>query len=510
MSRVAKTAGPVRPRGKWKTQDGYSTGSPVARDAIGIFDSGVGGLTVMHELVALLPAESFVYLGDTGRYPYGDKSPETVTRYSLENAAFLIEKGIKLLVVACNAASSVALDALRAECRVPVVGVIEPGAKAAVASTSNGRVGVIGTEVTIASGAYTRALKRLRPQLEIYTRACPLFVPLAEEGWTDNEVTHATIALYLGSLRKSGIDALILGCTHYPLLKDAIAGFLGAGSATSGFGRRDCPGGSRDAQGERRAPPARARRGELLRHGRSGPVHQGRPPLPRRARRVGGANRAMSETGQGAAASAAGAAEWLTLLRPDQWVKNLLVFAALIFSKHLLLADSVVLAALAFVSFCCVASASYLMNDVQDAESDRLHPGKRLRPIAAGRVTPATALLVAALLAGGGLAIGLGLGPHFALTIVAYAVLQISYSFVLKDVVIIDVMAIADGLRVAGRRRRRRDRRRRFAVAHDLHVPARVCSSASASGATSCSCSRETPSRIVARCANTARISSIK
>ncbi len=229
MSRVAKTAGPVRPRGKWKTQDGYSTGSPVARDAIGIFDSGVGGLTVMHELVALLPAESFVYLGDTGRYPYGDKSPETVTRYSLENAAFLIEKGIKLLVVACNAASSVALDALRAECRVPVVGVIEPGAKAAVASTSNGRVGVIGTEVTIASGAYTRALKRLRPQLEIYTRACPLFVPLAEEGWTDNEVTHATIALYLGSLRKSGIDALILGCTHYPLLKDAIAGFLGQG-----------------------------------------------------------------------------------------------------------------------------------------------------------------------------------------------------------------------------------------------------------------------------------------
>jgi 4-hydroxybenzoate polyprenyltransferase len=160
----------------------------------------------------------------------------------------------------------------------------------------------------------------------------------------------------------------------------------------------------------------------------------------------------MSETGQGAAASAAGAAEWLTLLRPDQWVKNLLVFAALIFSKHLFLADSVVLAALAFVSFCCVASASYLMNDVQDAESDRLHPGKRLRPIAAGRVTPATALLVAALLAGGGLAIGVRLGPHFALTIVAYAVLQISYSFVLKDVVILDVMAIATGfvLRAVG------------------------------------------------------------
>jgi glutamate racemase len=197
------------------------------RDAIGIFDSGVGGLTVMHQLIEALPAESLVYLGDTGRYPYGNKSPETVTRYSLENAAFLVDKGIKLLVVACNAASSVALGALKAECPVPVVGVIEPGAKAAVARTTNARVGVIGTEVTIASGSYTLSLKRLRSDLEIYTRACPLFVPLAEEGWTDNEVARATIALYLGSLRKSGIDTLILGCTHYPLLKAAIGAFLG-------------------------------------------------------------------------------------------------------------------------------------------------------------------------------------------------------------------------------------------------------------------------------------------
>jgi glutamate racemase len=132
----------------------------VDRDAIGIFDSGVGGLTVMHELVKALPAESFIYLGDTGRYPYGNKSPETVTRYSLENAAFLVEKGIKLLVVACNAASSVALGALRAECRLPIVGVIDPGAKAAAARTENRRVGVIGTELTVGSGAYTRTLKR--------------------------------------------------------------------------------------------------------------------------------------------------------------------------------------------------------------------------------------------------------------------------------------------------------------------------------------------------------------
>jgi glutamate racemase len=199
------------------------------RDAIGIFDSGVGGLTVMHELIGALPYENFVYLGDTGRYPYGNKSPETVTRYSLENAAFLVDKGIKLLVVACNAASSVALGALQAELPVPVIGVIEPGAKAAVSRTQNGRVGVIGTEVTIASGSYTRTLKQLRKDLEIYTRACPLFVPLAEEGWTDNEVAKATIALYLRSLQKSGIDTLILGCTHYPLLKAAIGEYLGAG-----------------------------------------------------------------------------------------------------------------------------------------------------------------------------------------------------------------------------------------------------------------------------------------
>src|ERR1051325_6585040 len=138
------------------------------RDAIGIFDSGAGGLRVMHELLEALPGESFIYLGDTGRYPYGNKSPETVTRYSLENAAFLVDKGIKLLVVACNAASSVALGALQAELPVPVIGVVEPGAKAAVARTTNGRVGVIGTEVTIASGSYTRSLKQLRKDLEIY------------------------------------------------------------------------------------------------------------------------------------------------------------------------------------------------------------------------------------------------------------------------------------------------------------------------------------------------------
>jgi glutamate racemase len=198
------------------------------RDAIGIFDSGVGGLTVMHRLMEALPGENLVYLGDTGRTPYGTKSAETVTQYAIENAEFLLGKGMKLLVVACNTMSAVALDAVRRRCDVPVVGVIDPGAKAAIERTRSGRVGVIGTEATIASGAYTRALRSLRPKLEIYTRACPLFVPLAEEGWTDNEVASATVAVYLESLRRSGIDVLILGCTHYPLLRGVIAAFLGA------------------------------------------------------------------------------------------------------------------------------------------------------------------------------------------------------------------------------------------------------------------------------------------
>src|SRR5207249_8015926 len=200
-----------------------------AGDAIGIFDSGVGGLTVLHALAETLPAERLFYLGDAGRHPYGTKSGETVARYSLENAEFLLEKGIKLLVVACNTASAVALDALRSRCRVPVVGVIEPGARAAAERTRNQRVGVIGTEATIASGAYTRALRALRPTLEIYTRPCPLLVPLAEEGWLDGPVPRGVAETYLATLRKSGIDTLILGCTHYPLLRPLIADVMGPG-----------------------------------------------------------------------------------------------------------------------------------------------------------------------------------------------------------------------------------------------------------------------------------------
>lgn len=199
--------------------------------AIGVFDSGVGGLTVLQKITDLLPHEHLIYLGDTGRYPYGNKSADAVRRYSLENTQFLVDKGIKMLVVACNTAAAVGLDLLGEHFAIPVVGVIEPGARQAVKQTRNGKVGVIGTEATIASGAYTQALRRLDKNLEIYTRACPLFVPLAEEGWVANAVAREAAAIYLTSLKHSGIDTLLLGCTHYPLLEDIIAHIMGPGVA---------------------------------------------------------------------------------------------------------------------------------------------------------------------------------------------------------------------------------------------------------------------------------------
>jgi glutamate racemase len=197
--------------------------------AIGVFDSGIGGLTVLKELVEALPAEDFIYLGDTARLPYGTKSAEVILRYSRENTEFLLAKGIKLLVIACNTASAVALHEIARDTIVPVTGVIEPGARAAAAASRSGKIGVIGTEATIASGAYTRALQQLRPGVEIYTRACPLLVPLVEEGWTDNTIAEQTVAYYLESLKTSGIDTLLLGCTHYPLLRDLFRRVLGPG-----------------------------------------------------------------------------------------------------------------------------------------------------------------------------------------------------------------------------------------------------------------------------------------
>lgn len=203
------------------------SGIPVTDRPVGVFDSGVGGLTVLKALSARLPKETLLYLGDTARVPYGSKSPATVTGYAIETGDFFADRGVKIMVVACNTTSAVALDLLRARYPVPVVGVIEPGARAAVRATRRGRIGVIGTEATIASGAYARALRDIEPNVEIFTRACPIFVPLAEEGWTDNEVARRTVALYLASLRRSGIDTLILGCTHYPLLRAAIEAYMG-------------------------------------------------------------------------------------------------------------------------------------------------------------------------------------------------------------------------------------------------------------------------------------------
>jgi len=195
--------------------------------SIGIFDSGVGGLTVLREIMQVLPQEDTLYFGDTARVPYGTKSPETVTRYASEIAAFLVKRDIKLLVVACNTASAVALPTLKRQLAIPVVGVIEPGARRAVEVTRSGRIGVIGTAGTIRSSAYTRAIKRLRPDIEVLTRSCPLFVPLAEEGWTDNQIARLTAETYLHELKEAHVDTLVLGCTHYPLLKPMIADVMG-------------------------------------------------------------------------------------------------------------------------------------------------------------------------------------------------------------------------------------------------------------------------------------------
>jgi len=191
------------------------------RNPIGVFDSGVGGLTVLQALRERLPGEDFLYLGDTARLPYGSKSAVTVRRYALKASAHLVRNGIKLLVVACNTASSYALDEVVDASPVPVIGVVEPGVRAALA-TGSGRIGVIGTEGTIRSGAYQRALERADNGLVVDAMACPLFVPLAEEGWGDHPVTDQVAEIYLRPLLDLGIETLILGCTHYPLLRPSL------------------------------------------------------------------------------------------------------------------------------------------------------------------------------------------------------------------------------------------------------------------------------------------------
>ncbi len=197
-------------------------------DAIGVFDSGVGGLTVVSALRRRLPGESILYLGDTARLPYGSKSPDTVTRYTRKNLEFLSQRGVKAVVVACNTASALALPNLKPGEMpdVPIWGVIEPGARKA-AAVSRGRVGVIATEASVRSDAYPRALRALRPELDIWSQACPLFVPLVEEGWHDDPITAQVAERYLRPLLDAGIDTLVLGCTHYPLIKDVLQRIAG-------------------------------------------------------------------------------------------------------------------------------------------------------------------------------------------------------------------------------------------------------------------------------------------
>lgn len=185
---------------------------------IGIFDSGIGGLTVFKEIRKALPQERLIYLGDTARFPYGTKSPATVVRYALENTAFLLKHQVKMLVVACNTASAYSLEMIQERFPLPAIGVVDPGAKAAVA-VSKGRIGIIGTEGTISSQAYPKAIRRLNPSLAVLSQSCPLLVSLVEEGWLDNEIATKVTEHYLADLRKGEIDTLVLGCTHYPLLK---------------------------------------------------------------------------------------------------------------------------------------------------------------------------------------------------------------------------------------------------------------------------------------------------
>jgi glutamate racemase len=196
---------------------------------IGIFDSGIGGLTVVRELLRSFPREGVVYFGDTARLPYGTKSPATVRRFSVENTHFLLNHGVDMIIVACNTSSAVALDLLRRQFDIPILGVVEPGARAAVAATRSGRVGVIGTVATIESGSYQAAIQEIDRRVEVYSAPCPLLVPLAEEGWVDHPVTRQVIAEYLEPLLAERIDALVLGCTHYPVLKEAIRGVAGDG-----------------------------------------------------------------------------------------------------------------------------------------------------------------------------------------------------------------------------------------------------------------------------------------
>jgi glutamate racemase len=194
---------------------------------IGVFDSGIGGLTVVKKISQTFPDENIIYFGDTARVPYGSKSNSTVIEYSIQDARFLMNKGVKVIVAACNTASSIALGAIKKEFNIPVIGMIEPGAGSAAEKTENGKIGVIGTRATINNKAYSKEIKKINAGLEVYEKACPLFVPLAEEGWIKHKAVYQIAEEYLKELREKKIDTLVLGCTHYPILSEVIQEVIG-------------------------------------------------------------------------------------------------------------------------------------------------------------------------------------------------------------------------------------------------------------------------------------------
>jgi len=197
-----------------------------ADQPVGVFDSGIGGLTVVRSLAEILPSEDIIYLGDTARLPYGTKSAETIRRFAHQDTEFLLERGVKMVIVACHSATSAALPFLKNDFKLPIIGVIEPGARAATKASKNRRIGVIGTPATISAGEYERAILAADPNAKVIAKSTPLFVPLVEEGWVDRPVTHQIIAEYLTSLKEDKIDTLLLGCTHYPLLAPALDRFF--------------------------------------------------------------------------------------------------------------------------------------------------------------------------------------------------------------------------------------------------------------------------------------------
>ena len=194
---------------------------------IGVFDSGVGGLTVAREIMRQLPGENLVYFGDTARVPYGSKSKQTVLKYSKQIVRFLRTKNVKAIVVACNTASALALDEIAEELDIPIIGVVKPGAKMAVETTKTGIVGIIGTQSTVKSGIYNDYIRELNPEITVVSKACPLFVPLVEEGLLEDRVTDDIVARYLHEIKEYKVDALVLGCTHYPLIRNTIKRFMG-------------------------------------------------------------------------------------------------------------------------------------------------------------------------------------------------------------------------------------------------------------------------------------------